>query len=367
MGIQIVSVVVGADCLHSAGIGGALEGVAAERVCGVVCYGVSGEVGYHLLLSNLKSAIRGIFGSCVPVTLIPQQLLPGGGLRIDIYTLEQGCEVEFSELSGVCYGRMHGGSLIFIEGVAASDFTASVAEQSREVFGRIEQILALHGFSVDDIVRQWNYIGSIVGYRGDRQNYQEFNDARTHFYAQGQWQRGYPAATGIGAEGEGVIVGCIAYRGEEVYPIDNPLQVAAHSYSREVLIDSRADAMKSTPKFERAKLIQTPLGAICFVSGTAAIRGEQSIEAQSVELQTERTIENIAHLVSTENLERCGCKPYELRYAQLQVFIKHARDYEAVRAIVEQAYGQVAVVYTVADVCRSELLVEIEGILTANI
>jgi hypothetical protein len=132
-------------------------------------------------------------------------------------------------------------------------------------------------------VRQWNYIGSIVDSREGKQNYQEFNDARTIYYSRGQWQNGYPAATGIGAEGEGIIVGCIAFKSSNdaaraIYPIDNPLQVAAHVYSKRVLIDNATDAMKSTPKFERAKVIQTPRGACCFVSGTAAIRGEKSAE-----------------------------------------------------------------------------------------
>jgi hypothetical protein len=80
-------------------------------------------------------------------------------------------------------------------------------------------------------------------------------------------------------------------------------------------------------------------------------------------MQTLRTIENIKHLVSKENLERFGSKPYDLDYIYLQVFVKHEKDYEEVRKVVEEHYPQVPVVYTVADVCRSELLVEIEGIL----
>ena len=122
--------------------------------------------------------------------------------------------------------------------------------------------------------------------------------------------------------------------------------------------------MKSTPKFERAKLIETERGACCFVSGTAAIRGEESMDASSARRQTMMTIENIDYLVSKENLVRHGCQPYDLEYRQLQVFVKNAEDYEEVRAVVEARYPQLSVVYSIADVCRRELLVEIEGILT---
>jgi enamine deaminase RidA (YjgF/YER057c/UK114 family) len=110
-------------------------------------------------------------------------------------------------------------------------------------------------------------------------------------------------------------------------------------------------------------LIETSRGACCFVSGTAAIRGEESMDASSARLQTVKTIENIEYLVSKENLVRFGCKPYELKYAKLLVYIKHKEDYDEVRRVVEEKFPQLPVIYTIADVCRSELLVEIEGIL----
>ena len=43
--------------------------------------------------------------------------------------------------------------------------------------------------------------------------------------------------------------------------------------------------------------------------------------------------------------------------------VRQEEDYADVRKVVEEHYPQVAVVYSLADVCRSELLVEIEGIL----
>lgn len=348
-------------------IGKALADIPSDEVCGVVCCGVSDEVEYHTLLANLKSTISKSLGRRVPVTLIPQYLLPKGGLSLEVYAFDGATRIDITEQEDVCYGRIDrdGESLLFIEGVVASDFSESVCRQSKEVFDRFDRVLSVNGFAVDDIVRQWNYIGNIVGCREGKQNYQAFNDARTRYYAKGWWRNGYPAATGIGAAGEGIVVGGIAFRSERggVYPIDNPLQVAAHVYSKSVLIDEATDAVKSTPKFERAKLIETAAGICCFVSGTAAIRGEESVDPSSAKLQTIKTIENIECLVSKENLARYGCKAYDLRYTKLQVFIKRAEDYDDVRSVVEQTYPQVEVVYTIADVCRSELLVEIEGIL----
>ncbi len=344
-----------------------IEEVPADGICGVVFCGTSETEDYHSLLGKLKKAVYESLGKHIPVTLIPQNLLPQGGLSLDIYAFDTATPARFEERDGVCYGIIESEQekMLFVEGIPASDFSASVAEQSSEVFTKLDAILSAYGYEVDDIVRQWNYIGNIVACREGKQNYQEFNDARTRYYSKGAWGNGYPAATGIGSV-DGIVVGCIAFKksdGKGIYPIDNPLQVAAHVYSKRVLIDDAVDAVKSTPKFERAKLIETERGAICFVSGTAAIRGEESVDASSATMQTLRTIENIKHLVSKENLERFGSKPYDLDYIYLQVFVKHEKDYEEVRKVVEEHYPQVPVVYTVADVCRSELLVEIEGIL----
>ena len=370
MGLKIFSSTLAIDRINPTHIGEVLKSTPADQICGVVCCGMSDQREYHDLLKEIKSSIYQSLGRVIPVTLIPQYLLPYGGISLDIYTLESVADIRFEEREGICYGIIDNPTekMLFIEGIPASDFSESVGEQSREVFEKLDSLLSEFGFGVDDIVRQWNYIGNIVSYRNGKQNYQEFNDARSHYYAQGKWCNGYPAATGIGTSSEGIIVGGIAFKkdgeaGAGIYPIDNPLQVAAHIYSKRVLVDDNLNAMKSTPKFERAKLIESQRGACCFVSGTAAIRGEESVDASSAKMQTIRTIENIQHLVSKENLLKFGCKAYDLKYANLYVYIKNREDYNDVRSVVEEAYPQVATVYTVADVCRSELLVEIEGIL----
>ncbi len=368
MGLKIYSSTLNLDGGLVLSVKEALQGIPANSICGLVVYGTT-CVEYHQLLADIRSTVRANLGHNLPITLIPQPLLPEEGLAVEVYTLE-GASITIQERNGVCYGLIGNDeeSMLFFEGIPASDFSASVSSQSEEVLDKVANLLSIYGFAVDDIVRQWNFIGDIVAHRDGKQNYQEFNDARTRFYAQGAWKNGYPAATGIGASGNCIIVGGIAFKKANVenggiYPIDNPLQIAAHIYSKRVLVDSDENAMKSTPKFERAKLIETSRGACCFVSGTAAIRGEESMDASSARLQTIKTIENIEYLVSKENLVRFGCKPYELKYAKLLVYIKHKEDYEKVRAIVEERFSHIPVIYTMADVCRSELLVEIEGIL----
>lgn len=370
MGLSIHYATLDWQSFDSISIRKVLEKIPIDKICGLVACGSSDEE-YHSQLAKIKSTLYALLGRKVPVTLIPQRILPDNSLALEFYTLEDDTAIRFGEMDGVCYGHIESTaeSLLFIEGIPSHDFTENVHQQSDEVFAKLNNILSVFDFEVDDIVRQWNYIGNIVSFRNGKQNYQEFNDARSRYYANGSWNNGYPAATGIGTDGEGIIVGGIAFRRADengVYPIDNPLQVAAHVYSKSVLVDEAANAVKSTPKFERAKLIESESGVCCFVSGTAAIRGEQSCKGSTAAEQTLMTIENIDHLVSQENLVRYGCKAYRLEYRKLHVYIKHAEDYAEVRSVVEQRYPNLnlPVIYSVADVCRDELLVEIEAILT---
>ena len=103
--------------------------------------------------------------------------------------------------------------------------------QAKAVFRRIGEILESEGFRIDDIVRQWNYIDDITGVHSGVQNYQLFNDERTAFYSEAEWKNGYPAATGIGCLAGGVTVAVHAVKNAGKYsaPIDNPIQVQAHT------------------------------------------------------------------------------------------------------------------------------------------
>ena len=46
----------------------------------------------------------------------------------------------------------------------------------------------------------------------------------------------------------------------------------------------------------------------------------------------------------------------------MRVYIKRQEDYAKAKAICEARLGEVPTIYAVADVCRPDLLVEIEGI-----
>lgn len=177
---------------------------------------------------------------------------------------------------------------LFLSGVTGDVLHQSIREQSAEVFARIARVLQAEGMPVSSIIRQWNYIEKITARdAAGHQHYQDFNDARSLFYQGAQWTTGYPAATGIGTQWGGVMIDLDALLCQDatvcVLGVDNPLQIAAHAYSQQVLVGEADEALrqKTTPKFERAKAVWKQDHGFVYISGTAAIRGEQSLDRKT--------------------------------------------------------------------------------------
>ena len=222
---------------------------------------------------------------------------------------------------------------------------------------------------VSSIIRQWNYIEKITACDATgHQHYQDFNDARSLFYNGVEWTTGYPAATGIGTQWGGIMIDVDALLCKDgsvrVLGVDNPLQIAAHAYSQNVLLGEKDAALpqKTTPKFERAKAVWKEDHGFVYVSGTAAIRGEQSLEGVGIEQQTLTTLENIEYLVSRDNLNRSDIPATEnATLITFRVYVKCWEDMEKAKQVVTERYPDLPAIYTLTDVCRSELLIEIEG------
>jgi enamine deaminase RidA (YjgF/YER057c/UK114 family) len=214
-------------------------------------------------------------------------------------------------------------------------------------------------------------LGDITGLENQVPRYQTLNLARTDFYQNrcfiGEGSPGgsrricYPASTCIGANGREVMMSCIVMATDRPdivrLRLENPRQTSAHDY------DHRYGPQ--TPKFSRAMAIVGDGAASVLVSGTASIIDSESHHIGDVGGQTRETLDNIAALISEDNFRRHGWTGLGATLddmALMRVYVKRQEDYAVVRDVCEARLGELPVVYTVADVCRPELLVEIEGI-----
>ena len=253
------------------------------------------------------------------------------------------------------------------------DHIPSLKIQSESAFSIMQSILSKEEFAMDQVVRQWNYIPRLVeevDVEGKTfQNYQIFNEIRQKYYSSYKNKSGYPAATGIGSSNGVVTISFIAVSDtlcERSYELSNPNQIDAYNYGQDVLIGHPLlELQKKTPLFERGKVMCESEQSTFFISGTASILGQETVHLGDVAGQTEQTIQNIASLLSpdaskkaAQSIDMNGSK----EVAYLRVYIKDKSDFPIVQQICEKEYGaNCCINYVEAEVCRTNLLVEIEG------
>jgi chorismate lyase/3-hydroxybenzoate synthase len=120
-----------------------------------------------------------------------------------------------------------------------------------------------------------------------------------------------------------------------------------------------------SPTFSRAALADIGDGNVAlFISGTASIVGHETVHHGDVREQTRETLRNLQAVIDAANARHRQVRPGRARLRGLRA--APDADTEAVRSVLEGALGADApmvrhAVYLEADICRSDLLVEIEA------
>jgi len=328
---------------------------------------VDAENGRRASPEELAPVLDAHFGSRAPPASVVHQAPAGPGRVALEATVASGPDtiVDRRTCDGTVYSLARRGRVrqLHCHGIACDARDGDTEAQATAAFAAMRAVLERERMSFGHVVRQWGYIERLLDLRPDcplgHQRYQAFNDVRSLFYASSAFPNGYPAATGIGQAAGGVVLEFIALDAPgdvRIAPVSNPRQTDAHRYSNVTLVGASLARLadKTTPKFERAKKITTRDGEVVLVSGTASIVGEKSVGLGDVEAQTRTTIENILALVGDAGLSR------------LRAYVRRRGDLAAVRRICEEAFGPIPALYVEADVCRDDLLVELEGMAGAR-
>lgn len=246
------------------------------------------------------------------------------------------------------------------------DDTRKCAEAAFDIMG---EILERENLSFNNIVRQWNYIGDILGMHSGFQNYQVFNEVRTEYYNKYRTIQGFPAATGVGMKYGGVYLDFCAVKSDETVRIEsvtNPSQVNAYEYGQEVLKGRSAGtgSLKNPPQFERGLLVINKEVSTLFISGTASIIGQETIGRGDVAEQTAVSIENLRRVADMQRIRNLTGKDDKGKYSLLRVYIKRQDDFGIVRDICKEQFKGSPIVFIEADICRDDLLTEIEAVMT---
>jgi len=237
-----------------------------------------------------------------------------------------------------------GGGLMF----AAIRLSASQCEhleQSAEA-GYRELFGVLLDAGYPNPFRMWNFLPDINRGEGDAETYKQFCVGRERGFASlGMDTLHYPAASALGHTARGAVVYALASAAPVVH-YENPKQQPAYRYPRKY--------GPSSPSFARASATEHAGVEHVFVSGTASILGHETKSVGSLVEQLELTIDNIGHL-----LERIGATGAPL--SAVRVYLRHGEHYEVAARVVEKSLLAQDINFLLADICREDLLVEIEA------
>lgn len=232
---------------------------------------------------------------------------------------------------------------------------AALQALTHQLYADLFRTLRAHGGR--HLLKIWNYLPQLNATLDGLEVYRHFNIGRQQAFldAGAAAFEGAPAACALGTA-DGPLSLAFLAGPQAPRPVENPRQTSAYHYP--------ADYGPRSPTFSRAALVAlSPGRETLFVSGTASIVGHASVHLGDVVQQTQEALRNLHAVLDAAH----AATPARFALDQFAhtVYVRHAADLDAVRAVFEQAVGADSpaargAVYLLADVCRSELLVEIE-------
>jgi len=223
---------------------------------------------------------------------------------------------------------------------------------ARSAYGRIFDLL--HAQKFPHVLRYWNYMADINGVVNGLERYRHFNMGRYQAFINGRENisGNVPAACALGTkDGTSFTIAFLAARQPSV-PIENPRQVSAYHYP--------ACYGPRSPLFSRASVFHAGNANHIFLSGTASIVGHETMHAGSIEKQTYETVKNIRTVIH-ESVKKTGIA-FAAENLHYIAYVRHATDVPVARRIIHEEFGsKVHIFFLLADICRADLLLELEG------
>lgn len=237
-----------------------------------------------------------------------------------------------------------------------------IEETTCASYAAILDVLQAKGFR--SLVRSWNFIPDINGFFSKKiENYQAFCKGRAMAFEEGGINElQMPSATGIGSHSKLIYGYLIASKNAEHSHIENPLQSPAYEYP--------CHFGPKPPSFARGTVLNknilgTNAGTHFFLSGTASIRESETMWPGDVQNQVNTTMENIKFLISNENIQLDTFDtPMALSdFEHFKVYFRRLEDYLRIRELLVESWmiDPNKLHFMNVDICRSDLLVEIEG------
>ena len=288
-----------------------------------------------------------------PVAWVGMPLLAGES-QIELWTSAQ--PVVSERIGPLVFARNRDVLFGCFAAESPADFAAFEA-RTQEAYARLLTLTEAEGYP--HLLRVWNYFPGIGEHEGALDRYMVFcrgrHQALQAHYA-GLTHR-LPAASAVGTRHGGMVIYFLAGR-EPGRHRENPRQMSAYCYPPQY--------GPKSPSFARATLVRGTADDRLYISGTASIIGHESRHIGDPVAQLEETLANMRTLIDSTAIEETV--PFEgfASLTHLKVYIRRSEDYPPIRARLTALLPATAqCLYLEADICRPELLLEIEAIATA--
>lgn len=221
-----------------------------------------------------------------------------------------------------------------------------------------ELLAFLHHSRTPHLLRVWNYLPHITREDAGLERYRHFNLGRQKalLEAHSAAFEGSPAACALGTHTGPLCLRFLAGSAPAL-AIENPRQVSAYRYP--------ADYGPASPSFSRAALLDAGGGQLALlISGTASVLGHATAHVGDWRAQLAETVRNLQAVISVAN-QRSDAR-FCLRECVCVVYVREAALAAEVQALFNTLVGPGShaartALYLHADVCRSDLLLEIEA------
>jgi enamine deaminase RidA (YjgF/YER057c/UK114 family) len=226
--------------------------------------------------------------------------------------------------------------------IQPGNLAASKPAQTTEAFSQLEAALQAGGMAMPDLVRTWCFLDDILGW------YDPFNYARTGFYLDRQvLRRLMPASTGV--SGRNASGAALSLGGWAVQPLNGALRVS------DVTSPLQCSAASYGSSFSRAVELATPDLRRLFVSGTASIEpGGKSMYPGDVMAQIELTMKVVNGILRSRGTSFTDV-------SRATAYFKRPSDAPAFAEwCLENGLAFLPAIAVEADICREELLFEVE-------
>lgn len=216
-----------------------------------------------------------------------------------------------------------------------------------------QRVIALgRSLGLPHMLRIWHYLYAINDGVGDNERYKQFCLGRARaMRASNIGDRQLPAATLVGSQAPGLRMHCLLVRAAPI-GLENPRQVSAYRYPREY--------GPRQPAFARAVIMPwADSQPQLFISGTASIVGHNSMHTQNIARQLDESMRNVRVLLDAA-AEHMGTLTWD-DLDLLKVYLRKPQDAALAQQQLTNLLGiSVPMVFLHANLCRRELLVEVE-------